>query len=431
MLRFRTPAHRRLRRAAPLVCVLALAALAAGCSGDVSQYPQSALDPKGDFARLTDGLFTTVVWWAVLVFVLVEGALLYAIFRFRGKPSDAEPAQVHGNTTLEIVWTMIPAIVLAMIAVPTVKAIFKTNEIPTDNPLTIEVVGHQWWWEFRYPEYGITTANQLHVPVGRTVSLRMGTVDVLHSFWVPQYAGKRDVFPNRETRLWFKAEEGGFYPGQCAEFCGIQHGKMAFWIAAQPADSFDMFVKSMQATRGVSPNGAPMAAPASSGATVAQAAQQGGQAQAQQGQAQRPAPQDPAKAGQQGAGMDPRPAQGVPATGADTTAGAAGADARVLAQGQQLFTAKGCVGCHSLSAVNAPKGMIGPNLAGLGSRGYIAAGVLKNTDANLAQWLRQPQALKEGVLMPNGLVTEAEAQQLVAYFRALAQQPATPQQPQQ
>jgi cytochrome c oxidase subunit 2 len=419
MLRFRTPAHRRLRRAAPLVCALALAALAAGCSGDLSQYPQSALDPKGDFARLTDGLFTTVVWWAVLVFVLVEGALLYAIFKFRGKPGDAEPAQVHGNTVLEIVWTMIPAIVLAMIAVPTVKAIFKTNEIPTDNPLTIEVIGHQWWWEFRYPEYGITTANQLHVPVGRTVSLRMGTVDVLHSFWVPQYAGKRDVFPNRETRLWFKAEEGGFYPGQCAEFCGIQHGKMAFWIAAQPADSFDLFVKSMQATRAVGPNGAPMAAPASSGATVAQAAQQG--------EAQRPQAQDPAKAGQEGAGMDPRPAQGVPS--ADSAA--AGADAQVLAQGRQLFTAKGCVGCHSMSAVNAPKGMIGPNLAGLGSRGYIAAGVIKNTDEKLAQWLRQPQALKEGVLMPNGLVTEAEAQQLVAYFRALAQQTPSASQPQQ
>jgi cytochrome c oxidase subunit 2 len=173
---------------------------------------------------------------------LVEGVLIYAIFRFRGKPGDPEPHQTHGNTTVEIIWTVIPALILAVIAVPTVKAIFETNAVPGKDALTIEVIGHQWWWEFRYPEFNVTTANELHVPLGRTVSLRMGSNDVIHSFWVPQFAAKRDVFANRETRMWFKAEAEGEYPGQCAEFCGIQHAEMLASIEVVPAGEFDSWL---------------------------------------------------------------------------------------------------------------------------------------------------------------------------------------------
>ena len=108
------------------------------------------------------------------------------------------------------------------------------------------MIGHQWWWEFRYPDLNVTTANELHVPVGQTVSLRMGTADVIHSFWPPRFAGKRDVFPNRETRLWFKAEQAGEYPGQCAEFCGIQHARMAFRVRAQTPEEFQAWVAHMQ-----------------------------------------------------------------------------------------------------------------------------------------------------------------------------------------
>ena len=108
------------------------------------------------------------------------------------------------------------------------------------------MIGHQWWWEFRYPEFNLTTANELHVPVGRIISLKMGAYDVVHSFWLPQFAGKRDVFPNRETRLWFNAEEPGEYSGQCAEFCGIQHGRMAFRVVAQPAREFQDWVAHMK-----------------------------------------------------------------------------------------------------------------------------------------------------------------------------------------
>ena len=249
-------------RVAPLL-VLLLAA----CSGTSAQYPQSTLHPKADFSRLIDGVFMTTVWWSLAVFILVEGALLFVILRYRGRPDDAEPTQVHGNTTLDIIWTAIPALILAMIAVPSVRAIFATYENPKGGDiLEVEVVGHQWWWEFRYPQYGVTTANELHVPVGRTVSLKMKAYDVLHSFWVPQFAAKRDVFPNRTTNLWFRADSLGYYSGQCAEFCGVQHGRMAFHVAATTPEEFDGYVKGLQAT------GTP-AAPAASPATDSAAAQ--------------------------------------------------------------------------------------------------------------------------------------------------------------
>jgi len=374
---------RRLSRLAPWF-VLVLVLVGTACSRD---FPQTTLAPKGDLARIEDDIFYTTVKWATLVFVLVEGALVYAIFRFRGRPGDAEPDQIHGNTVVEIVWTVIPALILAVIAVPTVKAIFKENETPKGSDvLTVEVIGHQWWWEFRYPSLNLTTANELHVPVGRTVSLKMGAYDVIHSFWLPQFAGKRDVFPNRETRLWFTAEEPGEYTGQCAEFCGVQHGRMAFRVVAQDAAAFIAWSDHMKTL------GAPPAAPT-------------------------PAKPDSVKTSSAGAAVqEPAGKPGAGAPQADS-AKAAPAEDPLVAQGQKLFLMKGCVGCHSLVAYNAPQGLLGPNLANVGARTYIAAGTLPNTDENLAHWIRVPQDVKHGVLMPNLGVTEDEAKALVAFLR--------------
>jgi cytochrome c oxidase subunit 2 len=360
------------------LCLLAAALL--GCSPE--HYPQTTLIPRGDFARIADDLLDTTVKWALLVFVLVEGVLIYAIFRFRGKPGDPEPHQTHGNTTVEIIWTVIPALILAAIAVPTVRAIFQTNATPAKDALTIEVVGHQWWWEFRYPEFNITTANEIHVPVGRTVSLRMGSTDVIHSFWVPQFAAKRDVFANRETRMWFKAEVEGNYPGQCAEFCGIQHARMGYRIRAQKPEEFRAWVAHMQTLGPKRP-----AAGASASGQKPTAAAAGSVTTASQGATL----------------QQPRPST---AQGPD------------YAAGEKLFTTKGCIACHSLQAVNAPKGMVGPNLANIGSRSWIAAGTLKNTDENLARWIRDPQGIKKGVLMPSLGLNETEAKALVAFLRA-------------
>ena len=364
----RTAAIRRLGRLAPLFCVVAL--VLAGCTPD--HYPQTALRPLSDFGRIGDDIQTTTIKWAILVFVLVEGALLYAIFRFRGKPTDPEPTQTHGNTTIEIVWTVIPALILAAIAVPTVRGIFQMNATPAADALEVQVIGHQWWWEFRYPTLNLTTANELHIPVGQTVSLKMGTVDVIHSFWLPRMAGKRDVFPNRETRLWFKADSAGEYSGQCAEFCGMEHARMAFHVRAQSPEEFQAWAAHMQTLRAAP---APAAATptdsvrtASAGATV---------------QAQAPGPDDPQ-----------------------------------YAAGEKLFQAKGCVACHSLNAYDAPKGLIGPNLANVGARSYIGAGTLKNTDENLARWIENPQKVKQGVAMPYLGVKPEDAKTLAAFLRA-------------
>jgi cytochrome c oxidase subunit 2 len=365
------------------LCLFVAATL--GCSPE--HYPQTTLLPRGDFARIADDLLDTTVKWALLVFVLVEGVLIYAIFRFRGKPGDPEPHQIHGNTTVEIIWTIIPALILAFIAVPTVRGIFQTNARPGPDALRIEVIGHQWWWEFRYPESGVVTANELVIPAGRTVELLQNSADVIHSFWPPRFSGKRDVFPGRETRLWFKADSAGLYPGQCTEFCGIQHARMAFHVRAETPEEFEGWLARMQTA------GAP-AAPAGPGAAAPdtgslRTASAGATLRAQQG--------------------------GAPA---DSAAPAAAPADPLYARGEQLFRTKGCVGCHALQAKGAPTALIGPNLANVGARAYIAAGWLKNTDENLEQWIQNPQGLKKGVLMPNLGVTAEEAQALRAYLRA-------------
>lgn len=351
-----TPSLRRIDRWVPAMCVMLAMLVVAGCSS--GEYPQSTLAPKADFAELLDQVYRRSLQLATIVFFLVEGALVWALFRFRGKSGDAEPAQTHGNAILEVVWTVIPAVILVFIAIPTIQTIFKTADVPTDDPLVIEVTGHQWWWEFRYPEYNLVTAGDMHVPTGRTVDLRMTSADVVHSFWTPQLAGKRDIFPKRDNRLWFKTETPGVYPGQCAEFCGTQHARMAFQVVAQAPDSFAAWRTGLAAV-------------------------------------------------------------GLPA---DSTAPTPNP---LVAQGQQLFLTKGCVGCHVVTAVGAPT-MVGPNLAGVGNRTTIASGWLPNTDENLARWLHNPQEVKVGVLMPNLGLSDAETTALVAYLRSLSVVPKPP-----
>lgn len=226
-----------------LAVLLPLVALAA-CTGD---YPQSTLHPAGDHSGAIDSLFRTIFWWAVGVFVVVESALIYVILRFRDRPGAPKPLQLHGNTVLEIAWTMAPAVVLIFIAVPTIQTIFETDTAPPDGALEIEVIGHQWWWEFRYPRLGVVTANELHLPAGRTVVLRMTSADVIHSFWVPRLAGKRDVMPGRSTLLVFSTDSVGTYRGQCAEFCGESHANMRMRAVVEDTEAFDDWVARQRA----------------------------------------------------------------------------------------------------------------------------------------------------------------------------------------
>jgi cytochrome c oxidase subunit II len=222
----------------------AMLLLAAGC-GDAEQYPQTSLDPKSDFAEAIDRLWNLTLYLGVAVGAATFAILAYILFRFRYRPDAPQPKQVHGNTKLEIAWTLIPAILISIITVPTVQTIFYTYREAPPDALTIDVFGWQWWWEFRYvTETGdtVVTANEVHVPVGRPVHLRMTAVDVIHSFWIPQMGGKRDVTPNRITELVFTPNEAGVYLGQCAEFCGESHALMKMRLIAHEPGDFDRWL---------------------------------------------------------------------------------------------------------------------------------------------------------------------------------------------
>jgi cytochrome c oxidase subunit 2 len=223
--------------------------LALGAAACGTELPQNSLNPAGPEARKIDDLWWLVFWIAAVIFVLVEGALIYAVVRFRRrKDSDDEVRQVHGNTRLEILWTIIPVVILAVIAVPTLRTIFdlRGEPDPSENALEVNVIGHQWWWEFEYPEYGIETATELHIPEDRPVYLSLISADVIHSFWVPQLNGKRDAVPGRVNHLTLVADAPGIFLGQCAEFCGLAHADMRHRVVAHTAADFDAWVAEQQ-----------------------------------------------------------------------------------------------------------------------------------------------------------------------------------------
>ncbi|HEY2954249.1 MAG TPA: cytochrome c oxidase subunit II [Candidatus Eisenbacteria bacterium] len=232
--------HRASRSLAALAVALLACLFLGGCT--LQEFPQSTLHPQGDVAREIQSLLEQLVFWVAIIFVLVQGALIYAVVRFRARPGAPDPKPVHGNTTLEIAWTIAPAVILALVAVPTVLTIFHTQGKPPANALTVKVIGHQWWWEFQYPEYGVTTGSEMHVPLGRAVGVDIESADVAHSFWLPAMAGKRDALPNHTNHLWFTAESTGVFPGQCAELCGISHANMRMKLVVTTKEEFERWV---------------------------------------------------------------------------------------------------------------------------------------------------------------------------------------------
>ena len=225
---------------------MALVLLATVWSGCSPSDPQSTFEAAGPIARDQLWLFQVIFWAATVVFIIVEGALVYALFRFRKKSDGGPlPVQSHGKTSLEIAWTIIPILLLVVIMVPTVQTIFKHAEEP-DNALQVTVVGHQWWFEFDYTDLGITTANELRIPVDQPVHVKLESDDVIHSFWIPKLAGKTDLVPGNTNTLWFEAEKPGLYYGQCEEFCGTAHAQMRFQVIAEDQAGFDQWVRNQQ-----------------------------------------------------------------------------------------------------------------------------------------------------------------------------------------
>ncbi len=233
---------RRSARWAKPLAVLASVTVLIGLAGCQGPFPQSTFSPASEFGSDLSGLFVLIFWWAVAVFVVVEVGVVYVVIRFRARPGQADPTPVHGHTALEIAWTLAPAMIIVFIAVPTIQVIWKDAGVDTSNALQVEVVGHQWWWEFRYPEYGIVTANDLHLPQGRPVEVQLTSADVIHSFWLPRLAGKRDMILGRTNRLVFTPDSVGEFSGQCAEYCGVSHANMRFRVFIHAPGDFAAWV---------------------------------------------------------------------------------------------------------------------------------------------------------------------------------------------
>ncbi|MBS3940289.1 MAG: cytochrome c oxidase subunit II [Actinobacteria bacterium] len=360
----RAPIRRRTR--VGTILVLALGLFLASCSA-----PQSAMDPAGPYAQGPHDLIVPVFVIALVVFILVQGLIIFAVVKFRRRPDDdgSLPAQVHGNTRLEIFWTVIPALILAGIAVPTVQGIFSTMNEPDGEYLTVEVVGHRWWWEFYYPDFDIYTANELVIPVDTPVRLEMTAADpgrdpargVIHSFWIPRLAGKQDVVPGQQTYLNIQASEADRYLGMCAEYCGLSHVNMRIRAESLEQGDFDAWVDNQ---------------------------------------------------------MSPAvtPTDGLAAQGAELFGVEHNTD----------IGARSCAACHQVwNGDGARVPGVGPDLTHFASREEFAAGLFDVDDEEqLREWLRDPPAMKpmqpeNGVGMPNLNLTEEEIDALVAYLLAL------------
>jgi cytochrome c oxidase subunit 2 len=374
--------HYRMRRLAIAALTAVIVVGLAACSTTV---PNTTLAPKTEFGRAIDALWDTLLFWGTIVFVLVETFLIYTIVRFRRREGQPAPKHVHGNTTLEIAWTLAPAVILAIIAVPTVKTIFDTQRQAPASALTVEVIGHQWWWEFRYPQYGVTTANELYLPVGRTANFVLKTQDVLHSFWIPQLGGKRDLITNRTNHLWFTPESTAVWNGVCVEYCGTSHANMRFKTFVVSAEQFDAWANHQ---RGGPVFGAPAPAAATTSAPAAAAAPQDSAAPSAPPPAAGQAPTYPAdRLPIHAASYNPVPD--------DLTIGNVTGDA---SRGAQLYRTAPCIACHVIQGVSA--GIVGPNLTHFGSRTSLGAGLFPNDARHVALWIKNSPAMKPGSMMP-------------------------------
>lgn len=225
-----------MRRAA----ALAACALAAGCGG-----PQAALDPAGPAAERIAELWWVMLALAAAVCVAVTALLLVAVRRSVRRRRGLESGEVNGRMLVLTGGVALPALILFGILVYSVRVGADVYPPPEgdDAALTVDVIGRQFWWEVRYPDHGIVTANEIRIPAGRRVRFRVSSPDVIHSFWIPQLQGKIDMIPGRVHTLWARADRPGAFRGQCAEFCGMSHALMAFWVVAVPEAEFAAWVE--------------------------------------------------------------------------------------------------------------------------------------------------------------------------------------------
>lgn len=219
--------------------VIGMATALAGCW----RLPQSWSDPRGPVAREQLDLFNLSLYFALALGGLVSGVLLYILLKFRHREGEKREAlQIHGNARLEMAWTLLPILILVIVSIPTVRLAFRAHTPDRPAEVKVRAIGAQWFFNFEYPELGITTSNELVIPTGKNVDLRVTSRDVIHSFWIPKLAGKFDMIPARENIMWVRADEPGMYFGHCAEFCGTAHAQMRFRVKAVTPEEFAAWV---------------------------------------------------------------------------------------------------------------------------------------------------------------------------------------------
>lgn len=382
----RTPVFKRKKsRWLTLSAGLLLSSLLLAACGENSP---STLNTYGPVANSESFVFWVILIIAAIVFVVVEAILVYSVFRFRERPGMPNPRQIHGNLLIEGIWTAIPMVILFIVLFFTIRGLFEVA--PSAQPqggqtVEVEAVGHQWWWEFYYKGYKITTADTMVVPANATIHVDLYSNNVIHSFWVPALTGKTDVIPGHDNTRWFKADEsaiGKTFVGICAEYCGTQHANMRFNVQVTNNNDFMTWVTAQQQ------------------------------------------------------------AAAVPAAGSLAEQG------KKIFEGQ-CVSCHGIVGVNlkadntnqygysdPMAVCDAGACLHGPNLTHFGSRRLIAGGVLewnpKDCDPNdpnllqkcaLAQWLHDPGAVKPGNEMSqsiqSGTLNDDQIRQLVAYLESL------------
>ncbi len=389
-----------MRRLLLLAVPLALAALSSPSTVAAQAWPVA---PASDGAEQISQLFWFTLVLATIVFILVEGLLIYSSLRFRRRtPLPAlEPPQIHGNTRLEVMWATVPALILIGLFGITVTRLGDISQIPTDpNTLHISVTGRQFSWEFGYGNSGVKTTNDLHLPVGQQVVFDVTSMDVIHGFWVPDLFGQIDANPGRINHITYTATQAGEFRGVCAMLCGSGHSQMLFRVTTQPPADFQTWLQQQQS--GAAPAPAPVpnpaASPSPSPVVPAPAASPGVQPSVIPAPSAAPAPGAPAPAN------PPQPAPG-------------GGDPNV---GKQLIQTGACPACHTIPGIPNANGTVGPNLGGVASRPTIAGGAVPNNGPDdLKRWIMDPPGLKPGTIMPNLHLTDEQATNIVAYLETL------------
>jgi cytochrome c oxidase subunit 2 len=403
------------RAAAALTGVMLLA----GCDFNFWRMDghQSTIVVEGPVARNQLDVFIVTCWVTLVIFIVVGAVLTYATFKFRARNEADEhaepPPQGHGNPLVELGLIAGSVLALVIIAIPTLKGIWYTYDVPADEQNVVEVnaIGYQWWFKFEYPglqasidaanpnlKMPLVTGNELVVPVGQAVKVNLRTVDVIHSLWIPKLAGKVDMIPNRANYLWFKAEKPGYYWGQCAEYCGDSHAVMRFRVIALSTRDYNEWLdQQLQTARNV-------AAPA--GAT--------------------PRAQFVALRSfrTNEAGITDRFEVNPLEAWKQKQAPERDEDPALIAQGKALFSSKACITCHTVRG-HVGAGVAGPDLTHVGSRSTIAAGLIENNREQLRRWINDPGAVKPGNKMAKGYIdskitiSDEEGNALAAYLESL------------